>query len=264
MKHANLIQPLLEIARKAGDIIMDYYDGDITVDTKKDESPVTEADIAANEFIVEKLRALTPNIPIVTEESDNPEIQKSDNYFWLVDPLDGTKSFIKRTGEFTVNIGLVEIISYEKEGNISRSGIPVMGVVYVPAQQEIYFTGEDGHAYRQEDGMASELISVAKPARDGLVVIASKSHISKETEEFISTLKVRKFVPAASAYKFCVVARGEADIYPRFAPTMEWDTAAGHAILLAAGGNVTNPDDTPLMYNKPDFHNGHFIAWGYR
>ncbi len=244
---------LTAIARQAGAIIMRYYEGGVDVMHKEDDSPVTEADIAANAYIVEQLSALTQEIPIVAEESDNTAHDPAGMaQFWLVDPLDGTKSFIARRGQFTVNIGLVE------------EGVPVLGVIYVPVQDVLYYTGEDGQAYKQEADGAPERITCRMPGEDGLVVVASKSHRTQETNDFIAELSVAEVVSAASSLKFCLVAEGKADIYPRFGTTMEWDTAAGHAVLLAAGGQVTHPDGAAFGYGKPEFRNTYFIAWGRR
>ncbi len=248
MPYTQYADQLIHIARAAGDIIMEYYKQPLDVQHKDDKSPVTAADIAANTYIVAQLTALTPHIPIISEENAEVDNQAalSSKLFWLVDPLDGTKSFIKRTGEFTVNIALID---NEK---------PIGGVVYVPVTGMCYATGVDGKAYKNEH----ELIQVRTPPQEGLTVIASHSHRSPETEAYISTLKVASLLSASSSLKFCLVAEGKADVYPRFGRTMEWDTAAGHAVLLAAGGHVDKLDGTTLSYGKAGLDNPHFIAKG--
>ena len=247
-----LLDRIVAIAREAGQVILPYYQADGAVDSKHDGSPVTAADRAAELVIVTALRALTPDIPVVAEEEAAagavPDV--SGGLFWLVDPLDGTKEFIQRRGDFTVNIGLV------------RDGAPVLGVVHTPVDGMVW-AGIVGDGAREEDGDgARRPIAVRKPGPDGLTVVASKSHRNPELEAYIATLKVKESVSRGSALKFCIVARGEADIYPRTGPTMEWDTAAGHAVLLAAGGTLTAFDGSPFRYAKPEFRNGHFIARG--
>lgn len=248
MPYTPYADQLIHIARRAGEIIMEYYKQPLDVQHKDDASPVTAADLAANRYIVQELTTLTPHIPIISEENtatDN-EAVLGNRLFWLVDPLDGTKSFIKRTGEFTVNIALIE------------EGKPVGGVVYVPVQDNCYATGVDGKAYKNEH----EMIHVRTPPTEGLIVIASHSHRSPETDAYIATLKVASLLSASSSLKFCLVAEGKADVYPRFGRTMEWDTAAGHAVLLAAGGRVDQLDGTALSYGKSSLDNPHFIAKG--
>jgi len=258
MKYSKFVTPIIEIAMEAGRIIMEYYGKDSGVTIKSDKSPVTKADVAANEHIVKKLKSLAQEIPVIAEESVNKSSAETGNVFWLVDPLDGTKSFIKGTGEFTVNIALVD------------NGVPVLGVVFVPVTDEIFYTGQDGHAYSRQGSEPAEIISVRKTPKSGLVVVASGAHRTKETDDYISHLpditgfSVASIVPASSSLKFCLLAGGEADVYPRFGPTMEWDTAAGNAVLLAAGGRVENIDGSIFTYGKHAFKNGNFIAWGTR
>jgi 3'(2'), 5'-bisphosphate nucleotidase len=250
-----------DIAVGAGAIIMKYYEEDLDVRKKTDSSPVTVADEAAEHFIIAELAKLTPEIPVIAEElaaaGGLPPVGKR---FWIVDPLDGTKEFIDRNGEFTVNIALVE------------DGLPSLGAVYAPAIQRMFFAYGPGAAFEQTIDPHKDIsqtrnspareIHARKPAGDGLVVIASRSHRDKKTEEFLAAYPVKEIVAAGSSLKFCVLAAGEADLYPRHGPTMEWDTAAGQAILMGAGGRVTNMDGTPFTYGKPDFRNPHFIAWG--
>jgi 3'(2'), 5'-bisphosphate nucleotidase len=237
------------IAHDAGKLLMGYFTGTFETSRKADNSPVTEADVAANNLIVKALSVLTPNIPIIAEEDATPG-REDHEQFWLVDPLDGTRSFVRGEPEFTVNIGLI------------KNKVPVLGVIYGPPQGEMYW-GEVGQgAYRQIDGGQKERINVRPPASDGVVVVRSKSHPSKATEAFLQTLKIKDMVSGSSSIKFCRVAEGNADIYPRFGRTMEWDTAAGHAILQAAGGKVETSDGKPLMYGKSGFENPSFIAYG--
>ncbi|MDA0781782.1 MAG: 3'(2'),5'-bisphosphate nucleotidase CysQ [Rickettsiales bacterium] len=239
------------ITKKAGNIIMDYYNGKIEVLLKKDESPVTAADIAANKYILQELATLTPDIPIVSEENSEEENKNAakGGLFWLVDPLDGTKSYIKKTGEFTVNIALI------------NGDKPEGGAIFVPAKKTGYFTAEDGNAYKQEqDGLPTQ-IRVRPLPEDGVVVVASKSHRTPETDEYIEKLpKVKEIVSASSSVKLCLIAEGAADVYPRFGRTMEWDIAAGHAVLNAAGGKVLNTDGSEFIYAKEDFANPFFVA----
>lgn len=253
MPYTNYASEVLYLAKTAAELIMEYYVRHIEVAHKEDKSPVTEADLAANKLIVEKLKELTPHIPVVSEENseeDNRNAAKGD-IFWMVDPLDGTKSYIKQTGEFTVNIALIKDCQ------------PQGGVVYIPAKQIGYFTAEDGNSYRQEGNHLPDAIKVRNKPENEVVVVASKSHMNTKTEEFINKLgKNAKVISASSSLKFCMIAEGKADIYPRFGNTMEWDTAAGHAVLLAAGGHVVYPDGMPLLYRKEGFLNPFFIAKG--
>ena len=251
MTYKKFASEVYYITKKAGDIIMDYYNGKIEVLIKEDQSPVTPADLAANKYIVEELSKLTPDIPIVSEENpeeDNKKAAKS-GLFWLVDPLDGTKSYINKTGEFTVNVALI------------NGDKPEGGAIFLPARKTGYFTAEDGNAYKQEkDGLPIE-IRVREEPEDGVVVVASKSHRTPETDEFINKLpKVQEIVSASSSVKLCLIAEGEADVYPRFGRTMEWDIGAGHAVLQAAGGKVINVDGSRFVYANDDFANPFFVA----
>lgn len=231
---------------------MNFYDGKIDVITKQDQSPLTIADLEANKYIVEQLKKLS-GIPIVSEENDevkNQEIIK-DPLFWLVDPLDGTKSFIKKTGEFTVNIALIE------------NKKPIGGAIFVPAKNTGYFVAEDGNSYKQIDDKLPTQINARVTPEDGAVVVASASHRTDETNEFIDSLpKVKDVISAASSLKLCLIAEGQADIYPRFGRTMQWDIAAGHAILNASGGSVQNIDNSEFIYRDNELANPFFIAKG--
>ncbi|MEE8535673.1 MAG: 3'(2'),5'-bisphosphate nucleotidase CysQ [Kiloniellales bacterium] len=268
----DLLAVLKIIAERAGKEILAYYvEGEAAPEVrhKADDSPVTDADEAAEAFILEALAKLTPDIPVVSEEAASaghiPEV--SGGRFWLVDPLDGTKEFISRNGEFTVNIALVE------------DGRPTAGIVHAPALA-MTWSGALGHeggagagtgardggaavaTYSETDREPVAIRVRAVPA-DGVVVIASRRHGSgEELEAFLARYKVKDQVSAGSSLKFCLVASGRADLYPRFGRTMEWDTAAGHAVLLAAGGRVETQDGQPLTYGKPGFENPYFIAKG--
>jgi 3'(2'), 5'-bisphosphate nucleotidase len=247
----DLTDSLTAIARDAGRAIMAIYAGGIAVREKADRSPVTDADEAAEAVIVAALERLTPAIPIVAEERTARGIRPSidGRPFWLVDPLDGTREFLNRNGEFTVNVALIE------------RGDPVAGVVYVPAKGRLY-AGDERGAFREDDGAARQSIRARVPPGAGVTVLASRSHNNAETQAFVRTLRVAAYAEAGSSLKFCAIAEGAADVYPRLGRTMEWDTAAGHAVLAAAGGSVTTIAGAPLTYGKPDFVNPSFVARG--
>lgn len=245
--------PALEIlARRAGEAILKIYATDFVVDHKEDASPVTLADQQAEALILPGLAALTPAIPVIAEEQVAAgRIPVVGDTFWLVDPLDGTKEFIKRNGEFTVNIGLIE------------NGIPVAGVVLAPAM-EVLWSGaigpEGGQAWR-DDTDGRRTISCRVPPERGAVVMTSRSHRNpEELDQWMKPLAEATLGFAGSSLKFCQVAEGSADFYPRFGPTCEWDTAAGHAVLNAAGGEVVTFDGLPLPYGKQRFLNPNFLA----
>lgn len=242
-----------QIARAAGATIMEVYAGEFDVELKDDNSPLTQADRASHNVIISALRTAYPEIPILSEEGRDIAYSERSRWtrFWLVDPLDGTKEFIKRNGEFTVNIALVE------------DGAVRAGVVYVPEHKTMFFGGVGIGCWRQKDHEAPEDIRVrqADPVA-GLTVVMSRSHPSPELAEYLENINVSNALPVGSSLKFCVVAEGRADLYPRLGPTMEWDTAAGHAIVEAAGGAVTQVDGSPLRYNKEDLLNPHFIVKG--
>ena len=249
---AQLAAAARRLALEAGRTIMDFYRDGTAVETKEDRSPVTEADRAADRLIVAGLQAADPRIPIVSEESTDVRntAMPVGGRFWLVDPLDGTREFIARTGEFTVNIALIE------------AGRPVLGVLHAPAQDDIYVADGRGGAVRfVGDGPPQPIragqVPAARPA-----VIASRSHRDAETDAYIAALRPSRTASAGSALKFGLLARGEADLYPRFGRTMEWDTAAGQAILEAAGGHVRDLDGRPLRYGKAGFVNPPFVACG--
>lgn len=255
---AILFQTFVDLALTAGAKAMEIYAQDFVVMAKSDASPVTQADKLGEALIVAGLTAVAPNIPILAEEAASDGlIPELDEQFFLVDPLDGTREFINRTDEFTVNIALI------------RHGAPVIGVVYAPAIGKLYAGGPDGAfvAKIEDPTMPVNFTPIkVRPAPDaGLTAIASRSHRSAETDDFLSTLNVAEFTAAGSSLKFCLIAEGRADVYPRLGRTMEWDTGAGQAVLEAAGGRVTvfGCDDV-LRYQKKErgFDNPYFIAWG--
>ncbi|WP_262690892.1 3'(2'),5'-bisphosphate nucleotidase CysQ [Kordiimonas aestuarii] len=244
LKLEALVTPLLETVIKAGDVVMEVYNSDFEVFSKADQSPVTEADRRGEAVIEKALELITPDIPIVGEEAKSegkcPDI--SGGTFWLVDPLDGTKEFIKKGTDFTVNIGLI------------KDGVPIMGVVYAPAMNKLYWGIKDDGAWTGEvvDGKADNItpIKARKADPDKLVIVASKSHRSAELEDYLAHFPGAENVSIGSSLKLCLLATGEADLYPRLGPTCEWDTAAAHAVLLAAGGSVEVAGGKPLAYAK--------------
>lgn len=245
------------LAIEAGAAIMEVYgEADLGVEIKADASPVTRADIAADKLIHDGLRAAFPDMQIVTEERASSHGGAREARFILVDPLDGTREFVKRGGDFTVNIALIE------------NGAPVAGVVYAPAKARLFQTLDSGGAVEESGAFAAtpgarRPIRVSTPDNAALTVVASASHRDQATDDYIARYNVAAFRPAGSSLKFCLVAAGEADLYPRLGRTMEWDTAAGHAVLAAAGGFVVRADapSTPLSYGKPGDDNPHFIAY---
>ena len=246
---ATLVPALVELAIAGGQEILVVYERDIDVNLKDDRSPVTEADLRAERVILDGLSRVAPRVPVVAEESvaagSVPDI--SGGQFFLVDPLDGTKEFISRNGEFTVNIALIE------------RGRPVLGVVHLPARDETYWS--DGErAWRRRGSAAPEPIRCRTPNDDALDVVASRSHRDAQTDRYLEQFNVRELVSAGSSLKFCRVAEGAADLYPRLGRTMEWDIAAGQAVLEAAGGEVRTLAGEPLGYGKPGFENPHFVA----
>ncbi len=245
-----LLDHVIAIARSAGAAIMPFYrQQDTAVRTKADASPVTAADEAADALICSALRELTPAIPVVSEESSGKYEGKAPaSVFWLVDPLDGTREFIGGRDEFTVNIALV------------RDGEPVLGVVLLPARDELY-AGVVGHGAVMIAGDSRRAIQCRAMPVDGATVAVSRSHGDREADgALLGHIRAAREVAAGSALKFCLVARGDADAYPRAGRTMEWDTAAGQAVLNAAGGSVVDRDGRPLRYGKPGFDNPAFLA----
>lgn len=257
MLKVEILLPLLGLIKEAGLAIMAIYKPykagdnlDVGAITKADASPLTAADLAAHQVIKAGLLSLTPDIPVVSEEDDGALLDPSRRTtFWLVDPLDGTKEFLARNDEFTVNIALIE------------NGSPVWGVVYAPALDQLYWGGKGIGAYRHVAGR-NEPLRVASPVPPGgnLRVVASKSHLNDQTEAFIKQLGPVILVQAGSSLKLCRVAEGAADVYPRLAPTCEWDTAAAQAVVEGAGGYVVDTAGKPLVYGKPDVLNPSFIV----
>lgn len=245
-----------QLALQGGERIMEIYDADnFEIRTKSDDSPVTEADEAADEIISAGLRAAFPDVTIVTEEQVATHTARAER-FLIVDPLDGTKEFIKRRGDFTVNIAYVE------------DGVALRGVVYAPAKGRLFYTDKDGVSVEEtgrfsvSDAGPVHSINVSKPDNAALLIVASKSHRDQATDDYISKYAISDMKAAGSSLKFCLVATGEADIYPRLGRTMEWDTAAGHAVLSGAGGHVVRFDDhRPLRYGKAGYENPFFIAY---
>lgn len=256
MNFDTLIPLIRRLALEAGDRIMEIYDGpDFEVKSKSDASPVTAADEAADAIISAGLRAAFPDVALITEEQADSHALNAST-FMIVDPLDGTKEFVQRRGDFTVNIAYVE------------NGVPVCGVVYAPAKGRLFYTQVDGTAVEEtgvfDKDRAGPLtkLSVAKPDNSALMVVASKSHRDAATDEYIAKYSVKDMTSAGSSLKFCLVATGEADLYPRLGRTMEWDTAAGDAVLRGAGGQVVRFDDhMPLKYGKSGWDNPFFIAF---
>lgn len=251
MDQRKLLEDVIVIARQAGEVIMAIYATDFAVRGKEDSSPVTEADEKAEAVILAALRQLTPDIPIVAEEAAAAgEIVEPGNLFWLVDPLDGTKEFINKNGEFTVNIALIE------------NAVPVLGVVFAPAINRL-FAGAAGVGALVEDADGERSIQVREVPAAGLTVVASRSHNDADAlKAFLGDRKIAELRGAGSSLKICLVAAGEADLYPRLGRTMEWDIAAGDAVVRAAGGRLTDVDGVLMGYGKAGFENPHFLVWG--
>ena len=244
------LEKIVSIAKEAGDAIIQIYKKDFTIEYKEDNSPLTQADTKANEIICSALEKLYPNTPIISEENKQTEyaVRKNWEYYWCIDPIDGTKEFIKKNDEFTVNIALI------------HKGRPVLGVVYAPAIEEMYKAKKDTGAYKNGEKLP---LKTNQHPEEKLHVVASKSHLSEETQEFIDNLDTKEIeqVSKGSSLKLCMVATGEADIYPRLAPTMEWDTAAADAIVREAG-KMTYSQETnqPMVYNKENLLNHWFVV----
>jgi len=253
MNRAELVEPAVALAKSAGDAIMEVYATDFDVQAKDDNSPLTQADMASHRVIDAGLRELTPGIPIISEESGLPAFEERSQWptYWLIDPLDGTKEFVNRNGEFTVNIALIE----------GRQ--PVLGVVHVPVTGKTYTGCEGVGAAVRESGGGSRSIAVARESAAPIRVVGSRSHRGASLDAFLERLGDVEMLPMGSSLKFCVVAEGAADIYPRLGPTSEWDTAAAQAVVEQAGGAVLELDGRPLAYNaKEDILNPHFLVRG--
>ena len=246
---AQLIDSLLPAVRQAGDAIMAIHRAGFDADQKADGSPVTEADLQAEKIVLQGLKQLAPDIAVVSEENASSHTLSPPDIYFLVDPLDGTREFVRADGKgaFTINIALIQ------------QGVPVAGIVHAPAHDECYWgiVGDGAHL----NGARIEARAVPG---DGPVALASRSHRDAETDNWLAENNVEKTISIGSSLKFCLMARGDADIYPRFGPTMEWDTAAGHAVLAASGGSVEHPDGKPFNYGKAKYRNGPFVAYGKR
>ena len=251
------IDELIKISHIAGKEILRIYNTKITKKIKKDRSPVTNADIAANKIICREVKKLYPEIPIISEESKKVDLRKRKT-FWLIDPLDGTKEFLKRNGEFTVNIALI------------NNKKPIFGIIYMPINSIIYFT-KNKKSYSgkvKSNGIISKIKVIKTKKRKRNVMVVSRSHnlkkseIKKKKAAFLNKFNSNKLIQSGSSIKFCLIASGIANIYPRYGTTMEWDTAAGDAILRNAGGKVVNLDRRTIKYGKKDFKNKSFIAKG--
>lgn len=258
--HTRLASALLPAVLAAGAIEMRHYRDGCAVETKGDQSPVTIADREAEAVLVAAIEAAAPGVPVIAEEAVAAgKIPAIGSEFFLVDPLDGTREFIEQRGEFTVNVALI------------RDGEPVFGIVYAPAMDELFVTLASDLATMTRIAPSETMVALERlapirtrtPDTTALVALASRSHSNPETEAFLARYAIASRASAGSSLKFCAIARGAADIYPRLGPTMEWDTAAGDAVLRAAGGSVTTLDGKPLRYGTTagDLRNPHFIAW---
>ena len=252
MNPKEMIDPIVDLAVVAGEAILEVYATDFDVQAKGDDSPLTQADLASHRCIVAGLRALTPDIPIISEEEGLPEFSERSQWqqYWLIDPLDGTKEFVNRNGEFTVNIALID------------DGRPVLGVVHVPVQDRTYVGCEGiGSEIRDDDSVTS--IRVAENSETPVRIVGSRSHRGSSLDAFLAKVGDSELVPMGSSLKFCVVAEGRADVYPRLGPTSEWDTAAAQAVVEQAGGAVLKLDGKPLSYNtKEEILNPWFVVIG--
>lgn len=248
-----LLDKVVKISEKAGRAVMDVYTGgDFGASQKEDDSPLTKADLASNDIITTELSSLVPTRPVLSEESREVPFEERKDWrdLWIVDPLDGTKEFIKRNGEFTVNIALVS------------EGRPTLGVVHAPALGVTYFAATGEGAYKKSAGR-TERIHADDWHGKTLKVVASRSHLSESVKSFVEKLEGEvEFVSMGSSLKLCLVADGSAHLYPRFGPTMEWDTAAAQCVVEEAGGRVTSLDGLPITYNREDLKNGYFIVVG--
>ncbi|WP_177418949.1 3'(2'),5'-bisphosphate nucleotidase CysQ [endosymbiont of Lamellibrachia barhami] len=247
------LNEIIPIAIEAGRAIMDVYAKEIDVQTKSDNSPLTEADLASHNIIVESLHRLDPDTPVLSEESESIpfEVRRSWTRFWLIDPLDGTKEFIKRNGEFTVNIALIE------------NNKPVLGVVYAPALDLLFYGSLETGAFRRNGSGEAHAISATRTRQNPVRVVGSRSHAGESLKHFLNELGPHELISMGSSLKLCLVASGEADIYPRLGPTSEWDTAASQAVVEAAGGRVTDTGGNMLRYGKKEsMLNPYFLVFG--
>ncbi|MCW9047022.1 MAG: 3'(2'),5'-bisphosphate nucleotidase CysQ [Gammaproteobacteria bacterium] len=250
-----LCQNALSIAVVAGKKILEFYESKYTVENKQDNTPLTTADLAADKIIRNGLKELTPEIPVITEESELPafEIRKKWHRYWLVDPLDGTREFIKHNGEFTVNISLIE------------NHKSIIGVINVPVIHTDYFAWRDGGAYKRSTNKPAYKINCRKADINKLVIAGSRSHVSDKLKNYLKNFKNIELLSIGSSLKSCLVAEGSVDLYPRLGLTSEWDTAAAHCIVEEAGGYITQTDNTELLYNTKDcLLNPEFFVFGDR
>jgi 3'(2'), 5'-bisphosphate nucleotidase len=246
------VDEVVQIARKAGERVLEIYNSSFQVEYKNDGTPVTQADLEANKIITSSLKQLYPEIPIISEESEEIpfEVRKNWEFFWLIDPIDGTKEFVKKSGEFTINIALIE------------KDTPVIGVIYAPVLKKMYSAKKEHGAFL--NGEKLPLAKTERPFR----VVSTKSHKNRETEKFLDNLKKEQpnleIIGIGSSLKFCLIAEGSADLYPRFSNIMEWDTGAGDCIVREVGKSVLDfKNSKPLIYNKENLHNPFFIAKGH-
>ena len=249
----SLIDPVVALAEDAGRAILEVYSTDFDVQQKEDASPLTQADLAAHRRITAGLKSLTPDIPIISEESGLPDFSERRQWqrYWIVDPLDGTREFVKRNGEFTVNIALIE------------NHCPVLGIVHVPVQQKTYIGCQGAGAQRRDHGGEPVALHVAESGNARARIVGSRSHRGASLDRFLEQVGDYDLVAMGSSLKFCVVAEGAADLYPRLGPTSEWDTAAAQAVVEQAGGKVVTLDGKPMKYNaKADILNPHFMVIG--
>ena len=249
----SFIDPIVALAQDAGRAILEVYSTDFEVQSKSDESPLTQADLAANRRIVVGLRRLTPDLPIISEESGLPGYEERRKWecYWLIDPLDGTREFVNRNGEFTVNIALID------------KNRPVFGVVHVPVQKKTYVGCAGVGAQLHDADQAPQSIQVAAESHEPVRVVGSRSHRGASLDAYLAALGPHDMVPMGSSLKFCVIAEGGADLYPRLGPTSEWDTAAAQAVVEQAGGRVVTLDGKAMKYNaKSDILNPHFFVIG--
>ncbi|HEX7028751.1 MAG TPA: 3'(2'),5'-bisphosphate nucleotidase CysQ [Gammaproteobacteria bacterium] len=250
-----LQEPTIALARMAGERILSVYETAFEVTRKEDKSPLTEADMAAHGVITVGLEKLTPSMPMLSEEGPilDYEVRRRWRTYWLIDPLDGTREFVKRNGEFSVNIALID--DYR----------PVLGVVYAPVLQELYFASHGAGAYKQCKGGEPQAIRVNETARQPFRVTGSRSHSTGRLGMYLERLGAHELISLGSSLKACLVAEGKADLYPRFGPTSEWDTAAAQCVVEEAGGLITSMDMQPLRYNtKESLLNPHFFVFGDR
>ena len=237
-----LLNQIITLAEQAGEKILEIYETDYAIEHKEDETPVTEADMAAHHFIEAGLKALTPEIPILSEESAGIPFETRQQWqrYWLVDPLDGTREFIKRNGEFSVNIALVD------------DGIAILGVVYAPVMRTSYYARRGAGAFKREPGRQAVSMNCQQPARDKVIVAGSRSHRGASLNAFLAKLNHYDIISMGSALKSCLVAEGVVDVYPRLGPTSEWDTAAAQCVVEEAGGRLTDTNMEVLRYNTKD------------